>query len=235
MEPLRKTARFVGALFLIAMAASLAGGGLVESAISAPDAQAAIVENSPLLIAGLLLELTNAVAVAGIGILMYPILGRFGDNMARGYLGFRIIEAVFCSAIVIGPLALMYIGRSMSEVDPINPEYANALGMLALAQRASIADLLIPLYFGLGALVLYISMYQVRFLPRFIAIWGLIAVVGVLTMTLLTLFAEIPIGLALVLVLPIILNEVFMGIWLIVKGFDPRAFPTEQRFAGDGN
>lgn len=235
MEPLRKTARFVGALFLIAMAASLAGGGLVESAISAPDAQAAIVENSPLLIAGLLLELTNAVAVAGIGILMYPILGRFGDNMARGYLGFRIIEAVFCSAIVIGPLALMYIGRSMSEVGPINPEYANALGMLALAQRASIADLLIPLYFGLGALVLYISMYQVRFLPRFIAIWGLIAVVGVLTMTLLTLFAEIPIGLALVLVLPIILNEVFMGIWLIVKGFDPRAFPTEQRFAGDGN
>ncbi len=235
MEPFRGTARFVGALFLIAMAASLIGGGLVESALPAPDTADAVAGNERLLIVGVLLELTNAVAVAGIGILMFPILGRYSSNMARGYLGFRIIEAVFCSAIVMGPLALVTIGESMSETDPLKPEYAQAMSMLALAHRTSIADLLIPLYFGIGALVLYVCMYRAKFLPRFIAIWGLVAVAGVLTMTLLTLFVEIPVGLALVLVLPIILNEVFMGIWLTVKGFDPHAFPTEQRFAGNGS
>ena len=68
MNTYRRTAILVGALFLTAMAASLVGGGLVESAISAPHYLAAVAANGTQLIAGLLLELVNAVAVLGIGI-----------------------------------------------------------------------------------------------------------------------------------------------------------------------
>jgi hypothetical protein len=34
-------------------------------------------------------------------------------------------------------------------------------------------------------------------------------------------------GMAIVFALPIILNEIFLGIWLIVKGFNPAAFDSE--------
>ncbi|MCB0152105.1 MAG: hypothetical protein KDE01_31170, partial [Caldilineaceae bacterium] len=63
MNAQRTTATLVGALFLTAMVASLVGGGLVESAIAAPYDLAAIAANDALLIAGILLELVNAIAV----------------------------------------------------------------------------------------------------------------------------------------------------------------------------
>jgi hypothetical protein len=44
---------------------------------------------------------------------------------------------------------------------------------------------------------------------------------------LLSQFAVIPMGLALIFVLPIIMNEIFLGIWLIVKGFNPSVIAPE--------
>ena len=45
---------------------------------------------------------------------------------------------------------------------------------------------------------------------------------------LLSLFLEFSMGISLIFVLPIILNEIFMGIWLIVKGFKPSAIASES-------
>ena len=60
-------------------------------------------------------------------------------------------------------------------------------------------------------------------MPRFIAVWGLIAVALVLAMNLLSLTIELEMSTALIFALPIILNEIVMGIWLIVKGFNATA------------
>ena len=223
MNTYRRTAILVGALFLTAMAASLVGGGLVESAISAPHYLAAVAANETQLIAGLLLELVNAVAVLGIGILMVPILGSYNETMARGYLGLRVVEAVFCSAIVIGPLALLILSQNPAQAAALGADAIDAVGALAMALRASIVELLIPLFFCLGAVVLYTALFQTRLLPRFIAVWGLIAVALVLAMNLLSLIIELEMSAALIFALPIILNEIVMGIWLIVKGFDATA------------
>lgn len=45
----------------------------------------------------------------------------------------------------------------------------------------------------------------------------------ILAMNLLSLGVTLDIRLALLLALPMILNEIFLGIWLIVKGFNPPA------------
>lgn len=211
-------ARFVGALFLAAMAASLLGGGLVESSISAPSDLAAVAANKSQLTVGLLLELVNALAVAAIGVLMLPILRLRSENMAHGYLGFRLIEAVFCGAIVIGPLSLLILSQTDLQAGVIG-----AAGALAMAGRASIVNLLIPVFFCLGAFLLYSAAYQARFLPRFISVWGLLAAALVLTLNLASLFVELNLSVKLIFALPIILNEIVMGIWLLAKGFSPLA------------
>jgi hypothetical protein len=223
MNTSRKIAVLVGVLFLTAMAASLVGGGLVESAISAPDYLAAVAENETQLIVGLLLELVNAIAVLGIGVLMVPILGSYNETMARGYLGFRLVEAVFCGAIVIGPLALLILSQNPLQAAALGVDAIHAVGALAMALRASIVGLLIPIFFSLGGLVLYTSLYQARLVPRFIAVWGLVAVTLVLAMNLLSLTVELDMNVALIFALPIILNEILLGIWLIVKGFSATA------------
>jgi hypothetical protein len=223
MNTHNRTAKLVGALFLTAMAASLLGAGLVESSITAPDILAAVAENKSQLTVGLLLELVNALAVAAIGVLMLPILRLHNDNMAHGYLGFRTIEAVFCSAIVIGPLSLLLLSQNDLQAGVLGAASIGAVEALAMAGRASIANLLIPVFFCMGAFLLYTAAYQARFLPRFISVWGLLAVALVLTLNLVSLFVEFNLSVTMIFALPIILNEIVMGIWLIVKGFNPVA------------
>lgn len=223
MNTNKKSAVTVGALFLTAMVASLLGGGLVESVLSAPDPLTAILENETLLVVGVLLELVNAIAVIGIGSLMFMILKRQNETLATGYLSLRIVEAVFCSVIVVSPLSLIRFSQAYSSAGAVGADIQMAR-VLSIAERASVTNLLIPVFFCLGAFLLYTLLYQSKLLPRFISVWGGVATVLILTLNLLSTFGlEIGIGISLMFALPMILNEIFMGIWLIVKGFNPPA------------
>jgi hypothetical protein len=219
MNSNKRTAVFVGALFLIAMVASLLGGGMVESIISVSEPFVAVSENETLLVTGVLFELVNAIAVVGIGVLMFTVLKRHNEAQAVGYLSLRIVEAVFCSMIVVSPLSLIRLGQAGADTAQLQ-----AAGALSIAERASISGLLVPVFFSLGALLLYSSLYQSKLLPRFISVWGLVAAALILTLNLLSSFGlELGMGVSIVFALPIILNEIIMGIWLIAKGFNPAA------------
>lgn len=86
MKGLQKTAKIVGALFLIAIVASLFGGTIVNSIISSSDYFNAVPENKTLLLMGILLELINGISVVGIGALMFPILKKRNESMAPSTL-----------------------------------------------------------------------------------------------------------------------------------------------------
>ena len=216
----KKIAVTVGVLFLTAMTASLVGGGLVESVISVPDTFTAISKNETLLVVGVLLELVNSIAVIGIGVLLFSVLKRHNETLATGYLSLRIVEAVFCSVIVISPLSLIGLSQEHSSAG-INTATLQVARAVSLAERASVVSLLIPIFFCLGAFLLYFLLYQSKLLPRFISVWGGIATVLILTLNLLPIFGfEIGMGIGLMFALPMILNEIYMGIWLIIKGFN---------------
>jgi hypothetical protein len=168
-----------------------------------------------------LLELLNGLAVVGIGVLLFPILRQHNENIARGYLSLRIVEAVFCWVIVICPLSLIRFGREAAQAGTAAAAGYQAISNLSLAERAGVAGLLVPVFFSLGALLFYYAVFQARRLPRFISVWGLIAAMLILINNLWSQFAVIPTGFTVVLSLPIILNEIFLGIWLIGKGFNP--------------
>lgn len=229
MHSYRQTARIVGGLFLIAMVGSLLGGvGFIEPYLSAPDFLTAVVENENQVVIGVLLELINGLAVVGIGVLMFPILRQYKELAALGYLSLRIIESVFCCVIVISPLALISLGREFLIGGTSETMYLQAAGALSIAERASVSGLLIPVFLGLGASLLYITLYQSQILPRFISVWGLIGAVLILILNLLLTFGFEPGNFGMVLALPIITNEIFLGVWLIVKGFNSSAFAVES-------
>ena len=201
---MKKKARIVGTLFLIAMAASLTGGSIVNS----------VPVSSPVLLIGVFLELLNAASVVGIAALMFPILKKQNKSMATGYLVFRLIEAAFCALITAAPLAVM-VGAGASA----------GLGVL----RSAAVDLLIPLFFCAGALLFYYLLYKSSLIPRFISGWGILAAISILMMNLLPVFQLLDSeGISMALALPIIVNEVFLGIWLIVKGFKPTPTPPSR-------
>jgi hypothetical protein len=215
---IRKIAVWVGILFLTAMVGSLVGGvAFVEPYLSAANPLTAVAENQTQVVIGVLLELVNGIAVVGIGVLMYPIFRRHSRISAVGYLALRILEAVFCCLIVISPLALLALSQASFE-----PAVAEGIAALSIAQRGAVSGLLIPVFFGLSAMIFYITLIKTNLLPRWITLWGLIGAVLILIMNLLLTF-QIDLGdAAMLFALPIISNEIFLGFWLIIKGFNTK-------------
>jgi hypothetical protein len=217
-----RTARIVGALFLTAMVTSLVGGIWLESITSAPDYLTTVSANEPQVIVGVLLELINCMAVVGIAATLFPVLKRDSEGLALGYLGIRVVEAVILVVAVLSPLVLIMLSQEYVAAGASDASYFQTLGTLVMTVRAYIFDLLTSLFFGLGAVLLYTSLYRSRLVPRFISIWGLIAVVALLAWNLSEVFG-MSISAGMVFGLPIILNEIFLGIWLIVRGFNSPA------------
>ena len=222
MDTARKTARIVGSLFLIAMVTSLVGGIWLETMISAPDYLITVSANQSQVIIGVLLELINCIAVVGIAVAMFPIFRQQNEALALGYVALRIIEGVILIAAVISPLLLIRLSLEYLSAGAPDASTFQTSANLLLSARAYIAGLLVPIFFSLAALVFYYLLYQSILVPRFISIWGLIAVVLLLAWNLLETFGiSVPAGM--IFGLPIILNEIFLGIWLIAKGFNPSA------------
>jgi len=81
---------------------------------------------------------------------------------------------------------------------------------------------------GLGALILYYLLYQSRLIPRWISIWGFIAILLHLATGILLVFgwAAEDSQLVPVMNLPIFFQEMVMAVWLIARGFNPTALKS---------
>ena len=223
----RKTARIVGALFLTAMLTSILGGGLIEAVLDAPEYLMDVSANETQVIIGVLLELVNGIAVVGIAVFMFPLFKKYSEALALGYVAFRIIEAVIAVAAVVSALTLLALSQEFVKAGAGDASYFQTLGTSLLAARAFWISTMLGIFFSLGALLFYYLLYQSKLLPRFISVWGLIGVALILTWNLLEMFG-ISVSAGMILALPIILNEIFLGIWLIAKGFNSSAIASES-------
>jgi hypothetical protein len=223
MDTTRKTAIMVGALFLFSNVTFILGSFIfVEPILGAPDYLNLVSANRTQVLLGALLELINGVAYLGIAVLMFPILKQRFESLALGYVGFRIIEFIMQTLSDLSPLALLTISEEFVSAGAPQSSSFQTLGTLLLAERYWVS-----ITFGLGALLFYYMLYQANLIPRFISVWGLLGAVTVLTTTMLDMFAiSISLAIGLVLGLPMLLNELFLGVWLIVKGFNPAAIAS---------
>ena len=222
MNTNRKIARIVGALFLFSNVTFMLGAVVfVEPILSAADYLTLVSANRTQVVLGVLLELINGIAYLGIAVLMFPILKQRFESMALGYVGFRIIEFVMQTLSDINPLSLLTLSEGFVSAGSPEASSFQALGTLLLAERHW-AFQMVSITLGLGALMFYYMLYQSKLIPRFISIWGLIGAAVVLANTLFDMFGLSVPNLGVLM----LLNELFLGVWLIVKGFNPSAIAS---------
>ena len=75
--------------------------------------------------------------------------------------------------------------------------------------------------YGLGALIFNSLLYQSKLIPQWLSVWGLIGATLLLVMGLLRMFSDS--DSMIFLAIPLILNELVLAVWLIVKGFNSSA------------
>jgi len=215
MNKNNKTARIVGALFLTVNVAFLAGVLTLESILGSADYLAIMSTKRTPVVLGVLLEIINAIAYVTIALLMFPILRKRFESMALGFVGFRILEFAMQTLADLSPLSLLTLSDEFVSAGAPAASSFQALGTMLLAERYW-AFQMISITFVLGAVLFYIMMYQSKLIPRFISIWGLIGTAVVLANTVMDMLGVPPGNLGVIM----LLNELFLGVWLIVKGFN---------------
>ncbi|MBW3000093.1 DUF4386 domain-containing protein [Candidatus Woesearchaeota archaeon] len=220
MNSNRKTAIIVGALFIIATVAYSLSVILLDPILGGSDYLTMASANYYQVIIGALLVLIDAVAVAGIGIVIHRILKKHDGTLALGYIGARIIEGVLFMINAITILALLTLSQEFVKAGALNASYYQTLGTVLLSSGNWAYLLGLGLAFALSAMILNFVLYKSKLIPRWLSGWGLIGAALVFANFLLEFFSINPIE---ILYIPIAVQEMVFAVWLIVKGFNPSA------------
>jgi hypothetical protein len=190
MKSTKKIAVIVGLLFLVSTLTFMIGSNLIQSFLIDET------QNKSPLILGVILEIICGVAVVGIGVLMFPILKLFNKRLALGYVLFRVIE---CTIIIVGGIYLLYLLKLMWKY-----------------------EMIIFVFTALGGLIFSYLLFQSKLIPRYLSGLGIIGYSILVLGTMLDMFNLFNIneGAGMLLYLPGGLFELFLPIWLFIKGFN---------------
>ena len=218
----RKTAIIVGVLYIIGTVAGILSLVFTGPILESPDYLAQVSTGPYQIVIGALCVLTMGLAVAMVPVMMFPILKRYNEALAVGYVLFRgALEAVMYLALVIGWLSLPIISQEYVKASAVDASYFQSLGDVVLGAHDQIGHVL-TIVFILGALMFYYVLYQSKLVPRWLSGWGLLAAIPYFISGLSGLFALLsPMSTTqMILVLPLAVQEMVLAVWLIVRGFN---------------
>jgi hypothetical protein len=222
MNP-QKIARVTGVLFLITYVTSIPAVFLYGPLLDDPRyiVGGGAADNGASL--GALLELILIVANIGTAIVLYPVVKRVNEIFALGFVTARVVESVFIAVGLLSVLSLVTLRQAAAGADTGS---LVAVGQSLVALHDWTFRLGPGFVVGIGnGLILGYLMYRSGLVPRRMAILGLIAGPVLLARFVGLLFGVFEPGSVLggIMVVPEFIWELALGIWLVVKGFNPAA------------
>jgi hypothetical protein len=219
----QKRARVFGVLYLITFATSITAALLYAPMLDHPVAFVAGAGDDKQVLFGALLELLLIIANIGTAVVIVPIMRRFNEELAIGYVTARLFE---CTFILVGILSVIGIVSLRNQV--AGPSEGTVAFTLAAIKDWTF--LLGPGWvvgWGNGLILGYL-MYRTGLVPRNVAWLGLIGgPLIILSGTAILLGGNQPSdtlhGLQGVLTIPEFLWELFLGLYCTFKGFRPSA------------
>ena len=224
----RTTARVVGVIYLAGMLIGIPANLLILSILDGPDQLPTIAASSMLLAMCVVFWLITVVGDAAHGVLMFPVLKQHSERAAVGYLAARIVDATF-----IAVMALLILVQIPVAIEYLNAGAADTSYLQALSAVLNHANLYAyefgMIAVGVAGLILCYAFYRSQLIPRLLAVWGLIGYAVLLFGSVLQVLGF---NLNSIQAIPGGLWEVFIGVWLIVKGFSSSSYlPSEPATA----
>lgn len=221
----RNTARLVGFLFIVATVAGVVSLLLQQPVTDAPDVLVAASLNESRVATGALFELIMGIAVVAIAIVFHPVMRRFSERLALGYLAARTIEAVMFAIDIVALFVLLTLSRGLGSAGARAGSQLQTLGDLLQTGRDWTGNVPGTAAFALSALILNFVLYKARLVPRWLSVWGLGGAILYLAGGVMVMYGLEPMATThVVLVVPTAVQEMALAVWLIVSGFHEPAF-----------
>jgi hypothetical protein len=225
MNSNRKKTIIAGAFYIIG---TIAGILSIAPAIDAKDYLIQASANANQVLSGALFQFIMTIAYVGFATILYPLLRKYKESLALGFLSFRIIAAVLNIIGFIILLLLLSLSQEFVRVGTQDSSYYQTLGNLLRSYRDFVNHVAMILATSVAGMMFYILLYQTKLIPRWLSLWGLSGTVFTIIASLLIMFHKIDIITTtyIVLNLPLILLELVLAIWFIAKGFEPKVINT---------
>lgn len=176
-------------------------------------------------IIGGVLEIVVALAGIGTAVVLFPVLKKQNESLALGLVAARILESGTIFVGVAFLLSIVTLRQAGAGADALPTSHALAalydrIFLLGQSFMPAICDLL------LGYLL-----YQSRLVPRGLSLIGIVGGPVLLVGYFAVLFGLVGQhdALAGMSAIPVALFEFSLGVWLIVKGFNPSAIATLEK------
>ena len=203
------------ALLVFGVLSAVLAGGLT------PGDLATIATIQPKFTLATLLIVMMGISLSSMAIFLYPVFKKHSEALAMGMLIFR------------GPVKV--IGYTLSAISWLILVALSSLFVATGAntvQLQTIADIIVEvtdkfgniftIFFIAGATFLYVVFYRTRLIPRWLSLWGLIGAVPYLAVGILSFF-HIESSALEFLQAPLGIQEIVMGLWLVIAGFNADA------------
>jgi hypothetical protein len=221
----RNYAITAGVLFITATLAGVVSVVLSDPIFKSTDLLAAVADGETRVILGALLGVVMGVCCAGIAIALYPVLRVKNPAFALGSVIFRALEGgmfILCAAVMLTIVSVAKLSAAGSSSD------LAMIGSVLHAFHLWVASGIGAIAFCLGAFLYYVVFYRSRLIPRWLSIWGILAILLHLSTIIMFIFGTASYDtFSTYMNLPIFLQELVLAGWLIVKGFNPVALTNQ--------
>jgi hypothetical protein len=219
--------RIVGVMLLLIIAAgatSLNFRGLSSSLAKSADFLNMVHENAMTMRIAILLNLLATGMWVGIAVMLNPLLSKYSKRTAHWFLGFWFVSFAVTIVGDISHLSLISLSELFVSADHSNmPHYQTLAALKVSAYYWSHFFALIT--YATATAGFFYLMYQSRLVPRFIAVWGMLAMSLVFFASWAQIFG---VKVSFYFYMQNGLHMLFMTGWLLVKGFNAAADEQDQ-------
>ncbi|MTI29728.1 DUF4386 domain-containing protein [Cytophagales bacterium RKSG123] len=144
------------------------------------------------------------------------------ENIAIGFVGFRVIAGVFQLIGVILLPIFIYLSQQYLNSTSSNLPYFQNIGEILKLVRDLTNHFGVMLATGVGNLFLYYTFFDGQHIPKWLSIWGIAGNLLIMLASFLILFQLIEVISSeyAIMTIPLVLQEIVLAFWLIVKGLN---------------
>lgn len=156
----------------------------------------------------------------GFSLLIYQVVRDFSSALSIGFVGFRFVAATFqIIGMIQLPIFILLSQKYITDVSSNLIFYETAGEMLKLFRDLT-NHLGVMCATGLGNLILHYIFFKGNYVPVWLSLWGMAGntLLIVSAFLLLFQFVEVVSAAYAILTMPLVLQEVVLAVWLIVKG-----------------
>jgi hypothetical protein len=231
MKTYRMNSLMAGGLYVLGtvfgVLSAVTGGqilssGITDQALAGMDLLSLAAADASRLTGAALFILLMGISLSSMTVFLFPLFRKDSEELALGMLLFRgAIEGVYYFILALVVLTMASLGTEYIATGS-NSAALQSFGHVLLEFQGFTGHTGTFLFL-VGAICLYISFYRTRLIPRWLSVWGLIGAVPFMANAALHILHVDTGGIGLYIEMPLAIQEIVMGLWLVVAGFNKDA------------